>query len=164
MVPVFTKYCKKSHSEEGAENVEAALHHGGDKLGHGRHTHEDDRHEGQDHVYAPAQEHLGIDGVCLQGLLLLLVELQFRDASLAGFQGFLWARGRARVTRCWDHGRRASWDVPESPLAQELDAEAASNSQADDDEEEEDDKEGKRQSQGTFILLVMDGTNNRELP
>lgn len=100
MVPVFTKYCKKSHGEEGAKDVETALHHGRDKLGDGRHAHEDDSHEGQDHVYALPQEDLGVHGVCLQSLLLLLVELQLGDARLAGLQGFLRARGRARVKRC----------------------------------------------------------------
>lgn len=100
MVPVFTEYCQESHSEEGAENVEAALHHGRDELGDGGHTHQDDSHEGQDHIDAFPQEDLGVHGVCLQGLLLLLVELQLRNASLAGLQGFLWARGRARIKCC----------------------------------------------------------------
>lgn len=95
MVPVFTKYCEKSHGEEGAEDVEAALHHGRDKFGNGRHAHEDDGHEGQDHVDALSQEDLGVHGVCLQSLLLLLVQLQLGDARLAGLEGLLRARGRA---------------------------------------------------------------------
>lgn len=96
MVPVFTKYRQESHSKEGAKDVEAALHHGGDELGDGGHAHQDDSHEGQDHVDALAQEDLGVHRVRLQGLLLLLVELQLRNARLAGFQCFLWARGRVR--------------------------------------------------------------------
>ena len=63
MVPVFTEYCQESHSEEGAENVEAAPHHGRDELGDGGHTHQDDSHEGQDHVDAFPQEDLGVHGV-----------------------------------------------------------------------------------------------------
>lgn len=89
MVPVFTKYRQESHSKEGAKDVEAALHHGGDELGDGGHAHQDDGHEGQDHVDALAQEDLGVHRVRLQGLLLLLVELQLRNACLAGFQRFL---------------------------------------------------------------------------
>lgn len=100
MVPVFTKYCKKSHSKEGAKNVEAALHHGRDKLRDGGHAHQDDSHEGQDHVDALPQEDFGVHRVCLQSLLLLLVQLQLRNASLAGFQGFLWAKARARIKCC----------------------------------------------------------------
>lgn len=100
MVPVFTKYCKKSHSKEGANDVEAALHHGRDELGDGGHTHQDDSHEGQHHVDALPQQNPGIRCVCLLSLLLLLVELQLRNASLAGFQGFLWAKGRARIKCC----------------------------------------------------------------
>lgn len=94
MVPVLTEHGQESHSEEGAEDVEAALHHGRDELGDGGHAHQDDGHEGQDHVDAPAQQHLGVHGVCLQRLLLLLVELQLGDARLAGLQGFLRVRGQ----------------------------------------------------------------------
>lgn len=101
MVPVFTKYRKESHSEEGAEDVEAALHHGRDELGDGGHAHQDDGHEGQHDVDALAQQDFGVHRVRLQGLLLLLVELQLRDSSLAGLQGFLRARARARIKRCW---------------------------------------------------------------
>lgn len=100
MVPVFTKYRKESHGEEGAENVQAALHHGRDELGHGGHAHQEDGHEGQHHVDALPQQDLGVHRVRLQHLLLLLVELELRDASLAGLQGFLWARGRAGIKRC----------------------------------------------------------------
>lgn len=100
MVPVFTKYGKESHSTEGAKDVEAALHHGRDELGDGGHAHQDDRHEGQDHVDALAQEDLCVHCVRLQGLLLLLVELQLHNARLTGFQGFLWEKGRVRVKRC----------------------------------------------------------------
>lgn len=89
MVPVFAKYCKERHGKEGAKDVETALHHGRDKLGNGRHTHKDDGHEGQDHVYALPQENFGVHGVRLQSLLLLLVELQLRNARLARFQSFL---------------------------------------------------------------------------
>ena len=101
MVPVFTKYRKESHSEEGAEDVEAALHHGRDELGDGGHAHQDDGHEGEYDIDALAQQDFGVHRVRLQGLLLLLVELQLRDASLAGLQGFLWARGKARIKCCW---------------------------------------------------------------
>lgn len=89
MVPVFTKYCEESHGKEGAQNVEATLHHGRDELGQGGHAHQDDGHEGQDHVDAFPQQHLGVHGIRLQGLLLLLVQLQLGDARLARFQGFL---------------------------------------------------------------------------
>lgn len=80
--------------------MEAALHHGRDELGDGRHAHQDDGHEGEDDIDALAQQDFGVHRVRLQGLLLLLVELQLRDAGLAGLQGFLWARGRARIKRC----------------------------------------------------------------
>lgn len=109
MVPVFTKYGKKCHSKEGAENVAAAPHHGRHELGDGGHAHQDDRHEGQDHVDALAQEDLGVDRVCLQCLLFLLVELQLSNARLAGLQGFLGATGRARMRRRLDGGPRA-WE------------------------------------------------------
>lgn len=127
MVPVFTKYCEKSHSEEGANDVEAALHHGRDELGDGGHTHQDDGHEGQHHVDALPQENPGVRRVCLLSLLLLLVELQLRDASLAGFQGFLWAKGRARIRCCAIMGnlRWPAWKCRRAP-AQNADAEAAS--------------------------------------
>lgn len=39
MVPIFTKYGQESHGEEGAKDVEAALHHGRNKLGQGGHAH-----------------------------------------------------------------------------------------------------------------------------
>ena len=93
MVPVFTEYGEKSHSKEGAKDVGAALHHGRDKLGQGGHTHQDDRHEGQNHVDALPQQDLGVHGIRLQGLLFLLMQLELRDAGLARFQGFLRARG-----------------------------------------------------------------------
>lgn len=89
MVPVFTEYGEKSHSKEGAKDVGAALHHGRDKLGQGGHTHQDDRHEGQNHVDALPQQDLGVHGIRLQGLLFLLMQLELRDAGLARFQGFL---------------------------------------------------------------------------
>lgn len=92
MVPVFTEYCEEGHSKEGAKDVGAALHHGRDELGQGGHAHQDDSHEGQNHTDALPQQDLGVYGVCLQGLLFLLVELQLRDACLARLQGFLWAR------------------------------------------------------------------------
>lgn len=102
MVPVFTKYCQESHSEEGAKDVEAALHHGRDKLGQGGHAHQDDGHEGQNHVDAFPQQHLGVHGIRLQGLLLLLMQFQLRDARLASFQGFLQARGQQGIKYRWN--------------------------------------------------------------
>lgn len=73
MVPVFAEYCQKSHGKEGAKDVGATLHHGRDKLGQGGYTHEDDGHEGQNHVDALPQQDLGVHSICLQGLLLLLM-------------------------------------------------------------------------------------------
>lgn len=93
MVPVFTEYGEKSHSKEGAKDVGATLHHGRDELGQGGHAHQDDGHEGQNHIDALPQQDLGVHSICLQGLLFLLMQLQLRDACLARFQGFLWARG-----------------------------------------------------------------------
>lgn len=117
MVPVFTKYCKKSHSEEGAEDVETALHHGRDKLGEGGHAHQDDGHEGQNHVDAFPQQHLGVHGICLQRLLFLLMQLQLGDARLARFQGFLRAReeqGSNTAGHCRTCGN-PRLHVPEAP-------------------------------------------------
>lgn len=93
VVPVFTEYCEKSHSKEGAQDVGATLHHGRDELGQGGHAYQDDGHEGQDHVDALPQQDLGVHGIRLQGLLLLLMQLQLGDSCLARLQGFLWARG-----------------------------------------------------------------------
>lgn len=56
--------------------MEAALHHGRDELGDGGHAHQDDGHEGEDDIDALAQQDFGVHRVRLQGLLLLLVELQ----------------------------------------------------------------------------------------
>lgn len=97
MVPVFTEYSEESHGEEGAEDVGATLHHGRDEFGQGGHAHQDDGHEGQNHVDALPQQDLGVHGICLQGLLLLLVQLQLGDACLARFQGFLRARGESKA-------------------------------------------------------------------
>lgn len=118
MVPVFTKYGQESHGEEGAKDVEAALHHGRDKLGQGGHAHQDDGHEGQNHVDALPQQHLGVHGIRLQGLLLLLMQFQLRDARLASLQGFLQARGQQGIKYRWNRRPRGNTcpDVLE-PLA-----------------------------------------------
>lgn len=38
MVLVFIKYCKKSYSKEGVDNVEAVFYYGRDEFGDGRYV------------------------------------------------------------------------------------------------------------------------------
>lgn len=63
--------------------MKAALHHRSNELCNGRNAHQDDSHEGQDHVDTFPQEHFGINGFGLLCLLFLLMELQFGNPGLA---------------------------------------------------------------------------------
>lgn len=69
--------------------MEATAQQRGGELGRSGHAHQDDGDDGQHDVDALAQQHFGVRVFQLDGLLLLLLELELRHASLARLQHLL---------------------------------------------------------------------------